>query len=196
VNEDESLVRACGYPRELGSRDVSPNDVGYRHINRTPPYYKRYIFPKGLLFPFFALLFHELVFIDARAESNGLIPFPLLEHDNYLVALEDGKEPAILSVESSSAKRQGKKLVYKAILRTARVIFGAHLKKMNLEGEGGGRAETRCGRDLCHLLIGPNMLRATSAFWCKVQMPTRSPRSPRSHIFDARMSLSDETVSP
>jgi len=88
VNEDESLVRACGYPRELGSRDVSPNDVGYRHINRTPPYYKRYIFPK--------------------------------EHDNYLVALEDGKEPAILSVESSSAKRQGKKLVYKAILRTAR----------------------------------------------------------------------------
>jgi hypothetical protein len=43
------------------------------------------------------------------------------EHDNYLVGLDESKEPGILSVETSSSKRAGKNFVYRALLRTARV---------------------------------------------------------------------------
>jgi hypothetical protein len=45
--EDESLVRTCGYPRELGSREVAAQDVEYRHIERAAPYYKQFLHPQG-----------------------------------------------------------------------------------------------------------------------------------------------------
>lgn len=46
---------------------------------------------------------------------------PTTEHDNYLVGLDESKEPGILSVETTSSKRVGKQFVYRALLRTARV---------------------------------------------------------------------------
>lgn len=86
--EEEGLVRECGYPRELGSREAGLQDVEYRHIERAAPYYKQ--------------------FLHAQ------------EHENYLVGLEESKEPGILSVETTSSKRVGKQFVYRALLRTAR----------------------------------------------------------------------------
>jgi hypothetical protein len=60
---------------------------------------------------------------NATSQKNAYLIFfaPTTEHENYLVGLDESKEPGILSVETTSSKRVGKQFVYRALLRTARV---------------------------------------------------------------------------
>lgn len=117
-------MRECGYPRELGSREAGSQDVEYRHIERAAPYYKQFLHTQGKSAD--SIWTRSLLSLATKERDESKKAYlsfvaPTTEHENYLVGLDESKEPGILSVETTSSKRVGKQFVYRALLRTARV---------------------------------------------------------------------------
>ena len=62
ATDEESLVRACGYPRELGSLEATPQEVEYRHIERAAPYYQQFLHSQGMTHYIYIIIIIILLF--------------------------------------------------------------------------------------------------------------------------------------